>query len=232
MKVAKRRPRRIAADEAHAWARNLRLGNIQAKMVLSMLALYVDGDGVCFVGIPTLAEDCELSADTVRRRLSWLDEIGAIRRTAQWLDSCGNRNTEGRGKRTSDKIKLLYDADPDPIEARARGERVPKATAGAVAVSPSWLPGLNPNGAEFSPGEHQGVLPLVSPKPGLDQTSHCSQGLISEPEPESSPLPPSKGDAIRMDLLKTNRKTSRQHGAAIRNMVECDEISRSLDFGR
>src|SRR5882672_4611620 len=51
---AKRRPRRIAADEAHAWARNLRLNNAQAKLVLSMLTLYVDGDGYCFVGIPQL----------------------------------------------------------------------------------------------------------------------------------------------------------------------------------
>jgi hypothetical protein len=47
------------ADEAHAWARNLRLNNSQAKLVLSMLTLYVDGDGYCFVSIPSLAEDTD-----------------------------------------------------------------------------------------------------------------------------------------------------------------------------
>ncbi len=53
------RPRRaIAADEAHSWARNLKLGNIHAKLILSMVTLYVDVEGVCFVSIPSLAEDC------------------------------------------------------------------------------------------------------------------------------------------------------------------------------
>jgi hypothetical protein len=61
MTTAKRRARRIAADEAHAWARNLRLNNPHAKLTLSMLSLYVDGDGFCFVSIPTLADDTELS---------------------------------------------------------------------------------------------------------------------------------------------------------------------------
>src|ERR1700761_1206568 len=97
---AKRRARRIAADEAHAWARNLRLGNKDAKFVLCMSTLYVDGDGYCFVAIPTLAYDCEMSADTVRRRLVWLEEIGAINRISQWIDEKGNRNSDGRGKRT------------------------------------------------------------------------------------------------------------------------------------
>src|SRR5262245_4716412 len=104
---ADKRPRRIAADEAHAWARNLRLRNLHAKMVLSMLSLYVDGEGVCFVGIPALSDDCELSPDTVRRRLAWLERIGAISRQEQWIDEYGNRNGVGRGKRTSDKIRLL-----------------------------------------------------------------------------------------------------------------------------
>jgi hypothetical protein len=29
--------RRIASDDAHAWTRNLRLGNPQAKLILSMI---------------------------------------------------------------------------------------------------------------------------------------------------------------------------------------------------
>jgi hypothetical protein len=80
--------------------------------------------GRAFVGIASLAEDCEMSPDTVRRRLVWLEEIGAIVRVPQWLDENGNRNSTARGKRTTDLIRLLTDADPELIEARAAGESV------------------------------------------------------------------------------------------------------------
>jgi pyocin large subunit-like protein len=103
----KPRPRRIAADEAHSWARHLKLGNPYAKLVLSMLTIYVNGDGSCFVGIEQLAEDTELSADTVRKRLAWLERVGAIARFPQWIDASGRRNGDGRGKSTSDEIRLL-----------------------------------------------------------------------------------------------------------------------------
>ncbi|MCS3447354.1 MULTISPECIES: helix-turn-helix domain-containing protein [Bradyrhizobium] len=49
--------------------------------MLRALGEYVEGDGMCWVGIPSLAADCDLSQDTVRRRLAWLEEIGAIDRT-------------------------------------------------------------------------------------------------------------------------------------------------------
>jgi hypothetical protein len=169
MTATKRRARRIAADEAHAWARNLRLRNHHAKSVLRSLTLYVDGDGVAYVGIPTLADDCELSDDTVRRRLTWLEEIGAITRRPQWIDERGLRNGDGRGKRTSDEFRLMFDADPDAIEARAAGvlESVSRE------VSPSSQRGLNSDPES------------VGPAPALGQPSHCGEGLISEPEPES-----------------------------------------------
>lgn len=179
---ARRRPRRIAADEAHAWARNLRLNNHHGKDVLKSLTLYVDGDGFCFVGIEQLAFDCELSPDTVRRRLVWLEDIGAITRQSQWLDASGVRNGEGRGKRTSDLIRLLIDdGNVEHIEARARGESVANYSAETTAFSPSSQRGLNP------------APESVSPAPALCQPSQSCEGLISEPEPESSPLPSSRG---------------------------------------
>lgn len=197
----KRRPRRIAADEAHAWARNLKLGNIHAKLILSMLTLYVDGEGAAYVAIPSLAEDCELSADTVRRRLAWLEGIGAIVRIPQWIDENGNRNGAGKGKRTTDLIRLQTHGDPDLIEARAAGQIEPETAGETDGFSPSCQQGLNP----------------VSPAPALGQPSHCGEGLISEPEPEESPQPPSggrSGDAVAKEeseetselfgFLKTN----------------------------
>jgi Helix-turn-helix domain len=154
------RARRIASDEAHAWARNLRLGNPQAKLILSMVTLYVDGEGCCFVSIPALAEDCEMSPDTVRRRLAWLESIGVISRTAQWVDAQGRRNGTGQGKRTSDLIRLLM-----------------------PGASPSSQQGVDPSSGEISPSNVPGAEP-ASPRLALRQPSHCGKGLISEPEPE------------------------------------------------
>lgn len=185
MKTEKRRARRIAADEAHAWARNLRLNNPNAKLTLSMLSLYVDGDGYCFVSIPTLSDDTELSQTTVRSRLAWLEQIGAIARLPQWIDEYGRRNGDGKGKRTSDLIRLMVDADPELIEAGAAGD----LEAVSREVSPAPRGGLNP------------AAETVGPVPGLCQPFDSAQGLISEPEPESSPKSPSRGrEGDREDL--------------------------------
>lgn len=180
--ATKRRPRRIAADEAHAWARNLKLANSLAKLVLCMLTGYVNGEGICFVGIESLADDTELSADTVRKRLAWLEQVGAIVRFPQWIDGNGRRNGDGHGKRTSDEIRLLINADPDEIEARAKGNGDGGSDAAPDEISPRSQQGLNPG---------QG---LVSPLVALGQPSDSGKGLTSEPEPElDPPNPPSGG---------------------------------------
>jgi hypothetical protein len=178
----KRRARRIASDEAHAWARSIRLGNPFANSVLRALSLYVNGEGVCFVGIDALADDCDLSPDTVRKRIAWLDTVGAIVRLAQWIDADGKRNSEGRGKRTTDEIRLLLDADIAEIEA--------KATGNGDDISPRSQPGLNE--------EANSSQPSVSTGLALGQPSHCSEGLISEPEPEPevNPQPPKGGGQV------------------------------------
>jgi hypothetical protein len=175
---AKPRARRIAADEAHAWARNLRLNNPHAKLTLSMVSLYVDGDGYCFVSIPTLADDTELSTQTVRNRLAWLEQVGAITRLPQWIDEYGRRNGEAKGKRTSDLIRLMLDVDPEVIEAAVRGD----LDAVSREVSPMPQTGLNP------------VPETVSPMPALRQPYDSVEGLISEPEPESPLKPPQGGE--------------------------------------
>ena len=182
---AKPRPRRIAADEAHAWARNLRLNNPHAKLTLSMVSLYVDGDGYCFVSIPTLADDTELSTQTVRNRLTWLEEIGAIARVPQWVDEYGRRNGEGKGRRTSDLIRLMIDVDPELIEAGARGE------IETVSREVAPMPQIGSN----SPPE------TADPLPTLRRPYDSAEGLTSEPEPESPPKPPSGGrEGDREDL--------------------------------
>ncbi len=200
-RAANRRRRQMrSADFAHAWARSLQLGNPYAKSVLMALSLYVN-DETCstYVGIPTLAEDTDLSQDTVRKRLKWLEEIGAVARIARWRDDRGVVNTKGLGKRTTDDIKLLIDADPEEIEAKAFGrfEEPDEAETGE-------------NDAEFSPRSQQGLnsgQDSASTAAGLGQPSQCGEGSDSlEPEQElDSPPDPPPGDGVRDEPFQENR---------------------------
>ena len=192
----KKRARRIAADEAHAWARNLRLGNAHAKYVLCMLTLYVNGEGICFVSVPQLAEDCELAPDTIRRRLIWLEQVGVLVRRAQWIDDNGRRNAEARGRRTSDEIALLINADVAGIEQAATSSADPSS------VPPSAVPGAGVQGAD-EPGSGDGV-DSVSPPAGTRLAPALPPGAeSSEPEPEqeeeSPPTPPPGGISENLD---------------------------------
>lgn len=204
------RKRRIAADEAHSWARNLRLGNPYAKLVLSMLTLYVQGDGICFVGIDQLADDTELSADTVRKRLAWLENIGAIARFPQWLDAGGRRNADGKGKRTTDEIRLLIDADPAAIEARAAGDTDDGAAASETSVSPGCQQGLNPS--------EQTAQPSVSPALALGQPSDSGKGLDSSNLNLKTPPYPPPGGAVDQVLEADIAEIARVYPAPITNL--------------
>lgn len=188
----KRRPR-IGADSAHSWARNLTLGNPHAKAVLMMCCFYTNDEACCIMGMTTLAQDTDLSEQTVRSRLKWLEEIGAIARAPCWLDEHGRRNYEGRGKRTTDEIRLLIEADADQIENRAaNGADMPENNPQPPAASPIPQTGLNP----------------VSPTPALCQPYDSAEGLdSSELELEDSPpAPPSGGD----EMLKTDDEDLRR----------------------
>lgn len=196
--TTKPRARRIAADEAHSWARNLRLRNPYAKLVLCMTTLYVQGDGTCFVGIPALAKDCELAEETVRRRLVWLETVGAVTRMPQWIDENGRRNGDGRGKRTTDEIRLMIDADADVIEARACGDLEADSDGETDAVSPVPGRGLSESTTTSSPvhgrgltDDEKGVSPPVSP---LAAPSLRRGPDSSEPEPEGIPPTPLRGE--------------------------------------
>lgn len=194
----KRRARRIAADEAHSWARNLRLGNPYAKLVLSMLTIYVNGEGSCFVSIAALAEDCELAFETVRKRLAWLESVGAITRFPQWIDEHGRRNSDGKGRRTTDDIRLMIHSDPDEIEAKANGngdDLDPPSQEGAnQEAPPAPEEGTDSIGSPVAP-------PLAPPPQGGTISNH-------EPESEETPLPPKGGEAAAVDEFDQAKEAS------------------------
>jgi DNA-binding transcriptional ArsR family regulator len=143
---------RIAQDLAHAWARNLRLGNPLAKLVLCMLTQYVNGAGECFVGVSHLAEDCELSPTTIRERLAWLETAGVIRRVPQWIGKGGARNQESHGRQTSHLIKLLIDG-VEEYSPEFEDEVSPPPREGLDDVSPPPREGLD----DVSPPPREGL---------------------------------------------------------------------------
>lgn len=202
----KPRPQRVASDVAHAWARNLRLHNSLAKLVLSMTTLYVQGDGICYVGVPALSEDTELSHETVRRRLAWLEQVGALVRMPQWVDENGRRNSDGRGRRTTDEIRLMLDADPDEIEDRAIGDH--DASDGDENDDADPLPqtgsadashAIDPQAPDRVTGEKNLAWDSISP---LATPSLRTGPESSEPEPEPIPPNPPAGGSGPSDQIR------------------------------
>ena len=193
----KPRARRISSAEALAWALNLRLRNTTAKFILCALSQYVDGDGICFVSIASIAEDTELSDQTIRSRLAWLEEVGVIARSPQWIDEFGNRNSTGKGRRTSDNIRLMVALNQDQIEERTQNKS--RKTPSEVDPQNHQEGEIDPQNLTLSAEEGPPALPphLPSALP-----SNCVGGLISEPEPEpeSPPKGPPPGDLREADL--------------------------------
>jgi hypothetical protein len=169
--------RRFGSDEAHSWARNLRLGNSHAKHILKALTLYVDGDGSCFVSVPQLALDCEIAPETVRRRLVWLESIGAIVRLPQWIHENGRRSGSPPGKRTSDEIRLLIMDDVEEIERRACGEDGTGAGQEDSELNQCDEPD---SGIEVGHVPQPGLNDAVShvPQPGLNNAQDSSRTLV------------------------------------------------------
>jgi hypothetical protein len=136
----KPRARRIAADEAHAWARNLTLGDAIGKAILVALTLYVDQDGCCYVSMAQLAEDCEVDIKTIRRRLDWLEtDAKVLRRQHQWIDENGVRSSKPGGKQTTDAIQLLIEPHQTSIQVSPTHEGLPQKP-GESRRSPVGVP--------------------------------------------------------------------------------------------
>jgi hypothetical protein len=213
-----RRARRFASEEAHAWARDLRLRDPITKAILVAMTLYVNGDGVCFVSLEQLAEDVEVSVDTVRRRLPWLAKIGAITRRAQWVDANGRRNGEHRGRRTTDEIRLRLETTSEEIKANI--DLVDQGgTIDVIKYDDQYGDADAADCSQHEAREYEAGNGLE-----VGQPSHCSQGLIlkPEPKPEDSPSsPPSQADSeLRAFIIAW--------GEPIDNMSEVKKIWRAL----
>jgi len=95
--------------EAMNWARKIHVGDGMGKSLLRAIADYADEYGHCWPSLARLADDCDMSIDSVRRRMKLLEEIGVIVTFRAWMDEHGQRNADGRGRETSRDIRCLLD---------------------------------------------------------------------------------------------------------------------------
>jgi hypothetical protein len=172
---ARRRRDRIGADQARVWARQLELRNPHAKAILLAVANYMNEDGSAWPGVTTISRDTDLAEETVRRRMVWLEQIGAIALFKRWRDENGVANYDGNGKITSSEIRFLFDADVAEIERRARGD---------TTSSPVHGTGLTPN---RSPLPHTGLTAEASPVPGTGLNPASPPPVPQQPPTDEAP---------------------------------------------
>jgi hypothetical protein len=183
-----------AVEEAMAWARRLPLGNPFAKSILRALAMYMNENGAAWPGVATLAQDTDLSEDTIVGRLRWCESIGAIAIINCWVDDNGNRNYGGRGRVTSHEIRFLFDADIDEIAARALGAANPRPLRGAAFKSQEEARSRHRREPNDAPYETSGSRQC------REQTDEAREAISSFPgsglAPELPPTPAARREEL------------------------------------
>lgn len=124
---------RIGADQARWWVRQFTLRNPYAKAILMAVANYMNEDGAAWPGLSTIAQDTDITEDTISARLRWCESIGMIVVLKCWVDENGRRNYEKRGRPTSSEIRYVFDADIETVEANAKAAKGDVQLRGAAA---------------------------------------------------------------------------------------------------
>lgn len=171
------------------WAMEQETGDPRSQCLLYVIADCANPEGVAFPSIKFMAAKSQQSKATVQRRLKELEDMGAIARFPRWEDEGGKVNSEGRGRRTSDEIRVLLDAHI----IRSSGDDDDGA-GGPDSGAPPSQPDTPP-----SPGATGTVAQLSDGGP-----SHCGDPLMNlQKEPEDSPpFPPSGGDATAFEQFE------------------------------
>src|SRR5262249_43678283 len=101
---------------------------------------------------------------------------------------------EGRGRRTTDDIRLMIHGDPDEIEAKARGNGDDGGESGAEPIEADPVRGTG-SSAVADPVSRTGSN-QVGPPVGTLLAPSVRTGPNSEPEPEDSPPYPPPGGGL------------------------------------
>lgn len=110
------------SHQAVTWAYKQDIKPAGAKFILVTLANYADGDGYCFPGQKTLANDTGMSDRAVRNHLDRLERDGIIVRRHRY-DKSGNRTSDGC---------WLVGFKPLPEDVAGSDESLPENPAGRL----------------------------------------------------------------------------------------------------
>lgn len=160
------------------WSIRVRVGDSLAKLMLMAIANYADEHGKAWPSAGRLAEDCECSVPTARRRIKYLEDAGLVTTRQQWVDEAGRRNDEGRGRETSREITLLL----------ARREAVRRGDAAAENDGAADQPCAN----EGDPIDHPRGDPMDRGGDPIDHPGDSLRITLNEPSlnQDSPPKPP------------------------------------------
>jgi GntR family transcriptional regulator len=149
--------------QATAWAVEQRTGHPTCKIILLVLSETADREGFTFQKISTIADKCEVSADTVRRGLAKLVEGGFLRVAPRYRPD---------GSQTSNGYRLLL-----PGINHAAG---PDCDAPDDGTPPSNLRGGG--GTDASPPPSTGATPITT-----SPNHHDSLSSSATPQKKGAP---------------------------------------------
>jgi len=142
--------------QALSWAMEQRgLDDGEARL-LWVLANRANEEGVAYPGQLTLAEWCEASERTIRRRLASLQERGLLTRE--------HRQREN-GSRTSDEIHLALESNRTPASGRTESNRTPVSGPETKGVRSTALT-----------GEQSTLVDVPSPRKNVSVAHHKLTG--------------------------------------------------------
>jgi len=88
--------------EAMTWAIKKKTGSSTRKLILLLLADRANEDGVCWPSLSRIAEDCEISRDSVIRHIKQLERDGLI-----FVVRNSNKNNKGYVQKIIDEAKRV-----------------------------------------------------------------------------------------------------------------------------
>ena len=172
------------SNQAITWAISQRTGRSVIKFLLMAIANYCDDEGKCWPRQQTLADDTEMSLDSVQRHLKELERLGMLYRTPRRYDG---------GQRAPDYLILLMNDEARKLASvhgwspRKPGEDVPSDEVEDQENDPGEPVDKETIAADCGYGiseNHSRNQP--EPKP------HCCGSDIDEPSKNhNNPLPPS-----------------------------------------
>jgi len=149
----------------------------RAILVMNYLIFRANKEGTCFPAIKTIAKECNISVNTVKRALSDLVNAGYVQKDTRFIKEkngaqTSNLYTLSTGMFVSDNIEIESDEAADEIQAICQDEPIEQESFKSMAAG---IPKSNMKIASRSTAdEHSQIYP------GADKLVHNKNAMFSE----------------------------------------------------